>query len=157
MSSRHLRRAVPLDAPEISALIRSLSSAFTLHPSGLGAEAFLKTIEPAAIASYIAAPNFGYFVAEAAGRIVGVVAIRDRTHLYHLFVAADQQRRGLASELWRHARAAIDAPNDRPFTVNATPIAVPVYERFGFVAAGPRVEKDGIAFIPMIRPVAPEG
>lgn len=155
MSSRHLRRALPRDAPDISALIRSLSAAFTIDPSGLGAEAFLKSIEPAAIASYLVAPNFAYFVAEVEGRIVGVVAIRDRTHLYHLFVAADQQRRGLASELWRHARAALDAPSDRLFTVNATPIAVPVYERFGFVVAGPRVEKDSIAFIPMILPATP--
>jgi hypothetical protein len=35
------------------------------------------------------------------------------------------------------------------FTVNSTPGAMAVYERFGFRAAGPRVETMGIVFVPM--------
>lgn len=35
------------------------------------------------------------------------------------------------------------------FTVNSSLYAVPVYERYGFIPAGLRVEVHGIAFVPM--------
>lgn len=44
---------------------------------------------------------------------------------------------------------AVCEANPGYFTVNSTPYAQPVYERFGFVATGPRVETKGIAFVPM--------
>jgi hypothetical protein len=53
-----IRRATPEDAEAISALIKSVAHYFTLHPQGLGAEAFLQSIEPEAIRGYITAPNF---------------------------------------------------------------------------------------------------
>lgn len=121
-----IRRADEDDAEAISALIQGLTHCFTLSPDGVGAEAFVD------------------------GRLAGVVAIRDRSHLYHLFVAAEFQKRGLARTLWNHAKqAALLAGSARIFTVNSTPHAEPVYERFGFQATGPRVEANGIAFIPM--------
>jgi hypothetical protein len=46
-------------------------------------------------------------------------------------------------------RRLLAAGNHRGFTVNSTPYAMPVYERFGFKATGPRVETRGIAFVPM--------
>lgn len=52
--------------------------------------------------------------------------------------------------VWKHARAEAQAAgNPGGFSVNSTPVAVPVYERFGFQAAGPRVEMNGIAYVPM--------
>ena len=89
--------------------------------------------------------------AEADGALVGLVAMRDHSHLYHLFVAPAWQGRGLARALWQQVRqAALEAGNPGRFTVNASVNAVPVYGRFGFVATGPRVEKNGIAFVPMV-------
>ena len=35
------------------------------------------------------------------------------------------------------------------FTVNSTPYAVPVYKKLGFIEADTKVERDGIAFVPM--------
>ena len=55
-----IRRATPEDAEAISTLIKSVAHYFTLHPQGLGAEAFLQSIEPEAIQGYITAPNFLY-------------------------------------------------------------------------------------------------
>ena len=143
-------KAVPADAEAISQLISGLSRYFTLHPEGLGAEAFLRTIEPAAIRQWNEAPNMAYFKAVQNGRLAGVVAMRDLAHLYHLFVAPAFQGAGLARLLWEHAsRHAKSNGNPGSFTVNSTPHAVPVYERFGFTATGPRVEMNGIAFVPM--------
>ena len=90
-----------------------------------------------------------HLVARRLGSGAGVVAVRDSSHLYHLFVDASFQRRGLSRLLWDHARAVVGEANPGYFTVNSTPYAQPVYERFGFVATGPRVETKGIAFVPM--------
>lgn len=145
-----IHRAEVGDAAAISELILGLAHSFTLRPDGAGAEVFLSTVQPAAIAGYIAAQNFMYFKAESDGKLAGIAAIRDTTHLYHLFVAPEFQKRGLARVLWEHASAAARAAgNAGGFTVFSTPSAVPVYERFGFRATGTRIEKDGIAFVPM--------
>lgn len=145
-----IRPAAAADAAGISALILGVSGFFTLHPDGEGAEAFLATLAPQAIAGYLASPDYRYLVAEDAGVLAGVVAIRDNRHLYHLFVAQGVHGQGLARRLWTAAMdAALRAGNPGEFTVNSSPYAVPVYERFGFVPTGPRVEAQGIAFVPM--------
>ncbi|WP_460530711.1 GNAT family N-acetyltransferase [Chitinimonas naiadis] len=147
-----MRPAVAADATAISQLIRSLSPLLTLTPDGAGAEGFFATISTEAIAGYIAAPNFSYWLAEEAGVLAGVVAIRDQRHLYHLFVAPAFQGKGLGRQMWEAAsHAALLAGNPGGFTVNASLNAVPVYERFGFRVNGPKVETHGVAFVPMLR------
>ena len=138
------------DAQRISEMIQSLSPPFFLSPGGAGAESFLASISQAAIERYISADNFSYFVAEADGELVGVVAMRDQGHLYHLFVAQRFQGQGFARELWRFIKVhAIQRGHFGKFTVNSSLNAIPVYEAFGFNATGPKVEMNGVAFQPM--------
>lgn len=145
-----IRRATAGDAQAVSALIKGVAHYFTLDPQGRGAQAFLSSIEPPAVEGYITAPNFSYLVGFVGQRLAGVVAVRDNAHLYHLFVARAFQGRGLSRDLWQHAKeAAIAAGNRTGFTVNSTPWAVPVYQRFGFKTTGPKVETKGVAFVPM--------
>ncbi len=146
----YIRPANPSDCDAISALIRSVAHYFTVHPEGVGAEQFLQTIEPASIQGYVTAPNIDYWVGMKAERLVGVAAVRDNTHLLHLFVDAAFQGQGAGRELWRHAKAAaMAAGNQTGFTVNSTPYAVPVYQTFGFHATGERMVMHGVAFVPM--------
>ncbi len=145
-----VRRATVADAQRISRLIRSLSGSFFLSPTATGAEPFLQSIGEQAIRGYISASNFSYHVAEAENEIVGLVALRDNSHLYHLFVSQDFQGKGLGRCLWQRVRqAALQTGNSGRFTVNSSLNAVPVYERFGFVATGATIEKNGVAFVPM--------
>jgi GNAT superfamily N-acetyltransferase len=146
----NIRTATAKDARPISKLILAVANYFTVNPHGEGADDFLKTIQPQEICRYISAENFIYMVAEINVEIGGVVGLRDHKHLYHLFVAPQHQRKGIARALWENARdKAIAAGNIEGFTVNSTRYAVPVYERFGFIATGPIVETHGIAFVPM--------
>ncbi len=146
-----VRLATIDDAPRISALIRSLSDPFFLVPGGEGAELFLQSISEAAIQGYVAAQNFCYQVAESEGQLVGVVAVRDNSHLYHLFITPAFQGHGMARQLWQLAKAqAVRAGNPGRFTVNSSLGAVAVYERFGFVVSEPKVVKHGISFQPMV-------
>jgi GNAT superfamily N-acetyltransferase len=146
-----VRKATEADAPAIHVLLRELTAPFLLSPDGAGAEAFLASIGEPALRGFITAPNFDYRVAEADSALAGLVAMRDHTHLFHLFVAPAWQRQGLARDLWQGVRqTALEAGNPGRFTVNGSVNAVPVYERFGFVANGPRVEKNGVVFLPMV-------
>lgn len=145
-----IQRAMAADAPAISQLIVSLSRFFTLDPQGKGAEAFLQTIAPASIQALIEAPNMLYFKAVQGEQLAAVIALRDNAHIYHLFVAPAFQGKGLSRMLWEHVHAlARSLGNAGHFTVNSTPHAIAVYERFGFTATGPQVETKGIAFVPM--------
>lgn len=155
MKTVSIRPATVQDSAQISALISGVARYFTLHPQGLGAEAFLVSMSADAIASYIQDPGFHYLVAWADdGSMAGAAALRSDNHLFHLFVAPAWQRQGVASQLWQAVweYARTQGREQKAFTVNATPYAVPFYERMGFVVSGPRVETRGIAFIPMTRP-----
>ena len=145
-----IERATVADASRISALIRELSKPFLVSPSGEGAEPFFAVIGESAIQGYVSASNFEYFVAEEQGQLAGVVALRDNSHLFHLFVAEPFQGQGLGNKLWQLVKArAIQSGNPGNFTINSSLNALPVYEKFGFVASGPVVQTHGVAFQPM--------
>ena len=145
-----VERASIADAPRISALIRELSRPFLVSPTGEGAEPFFAAISESAIQGYVSAGNFEYFLAESQGQLAGVVALRDNSHLFHLFVAEPFQSKGLGSKLWQMVKAqAIQAGNPGRFTVNSSLNALPVYEKFGFVVSGAVVQTHGVTFQPM--------
>jgi len=145
-----LRTATPGDAAAISALIHELMPYMTLSPDGAGAQQFIGSMSAAAIGRYVADPAYRYWIADADGALAGVVAVRDNSHLFHLFVANAWQRHGFARRMWEAARlAAVAAGNPGYFTVNSSVYALAMYERFGFAATGPKVEQNGIAYVPM--------
>lgn len=145
-----LRPALVADAPAIVALIDDLMPFLTLHPDGAGAEKFIEHCRQPAIEGYLSQSRYAYQLAHIDGELAGVVAMRDNTHLFHMFVPRALHRRGMARRLWQAARdASIAAGNTTGFTVNASLHALPLYARLGFVATGPKVEMDGIAFVPM--------
>ena len=121
-----------------------------VSPSGEGAEPFFAAIGEPAIQGYVSAGNFDYFVAKQEGLLAGVIALRDNRHLFHLFVAEPFQGQGLGGQLWHTVKAnAIQTGNPGQFTVNSSLNALPVYEKFGFVASGPIALTHGVAFQPM--------
>lgn len=152
MDELTIRGALPEDAEAIGALIEGLASFYLPDPDAPeDAASFFATITPEAIRERLTGDQFRYHVAVARDELAGVVGVRDDTHLYHLFVAEGYHRQGLASRLWTVAKQAAEkAGNPGRFTVNSSPYAVPVYERFGFVVTEPEVHKDGIVFVPMV-------
>ncbi len=144
--------AEPSQVDAISALIRSLASYFVATPDDEQVGPFLYSLHPSSIASLIADPAYRYYTATSGDTLRGVIALRDRAHVHHLFVAPDDHRRGIARALWEHAQAEARRPGERgAFTVNSSLHAVPVYERFGFCITGPETERNGVRFVPMRR------
>ena len=144
-----IRAASVADAEAISALVTPLARYLRDPDTGTQAHAFNATLTPESFAERLADTEFTHFVAEDAGSLVGMIAMRDGSHLHHLFVSRTALRRGIARQLWVQALRQFGR---REYTVNSSVIAVPVYEKFGFVAKLPPQTVKGVRFVPMVRP-----
>jgi GNAT superfamily N-acetyltransferase len=142
-----IRPLAPPDIADIATLLNALAVTFIVHDSPPDAAAtFLRQQDAAAIRANIAA-GMAYHVAEIDGALAGFIGVRDRSHVYHLFVDQAYHRRGVARALWHAARDA--AGHAGPFTVNSSTYALPTYEALGFVRTLPMQVQNGIAFHPM--------
>lgn len=140
------------DVPAVARLLKVLAREFIVHESTPeGAATFLRENDEEGIRRYIAMGHV-YHVADIDGEIAGFVAVRERQHLFHMFVGVKWQRQGVGRALWDVARAeAIASGGDGAFTVNASNFAVPVYEAMGFVRTAPMQCLKGLFFNPMER------
>jgi ribosomal protein S18 acetylase RimI-like enzyme len=138
------------DFPEVADLLRVLAREFIVHESTReGAATFLRENDEAGLRGYLALGHV-YHVALIDGGIAGFIAMRERGHLFHLFVDKRWHRQGVARQLWEVARAvAIEAGNEGVFTVNSSNYAVPLYEALGFVRTAPMQCVKGLSFTPM--------
>ena len=147
------REGSPADAEAIAGLIASFQSELTNDPSGAGAEGFLASVSVQAERKYLASERYLYVLAYSDSQLAGFIAIRDGSHLFHLFVERSYQRQGIGRRLWELALEKLCVANsDGGFTVNSSLSAVPVYQAFGFVPAGSTQSMHGISFLPMRRP-----
>ena len=153
-ASLEIRLAHPDDAAAIAALVCALASYALADPSRPeDAADFFAGITETSFDALLRDPRFRFHVAVDHDELVAIVAMRDDTHLYHLFVAEDRHGQGLGKRLWHVAKDDTMARgHDGPFTVNASLWAVPVYERFGFVPTDTVQTANGVAFVPMILP-----
>jgi ribosomal protein S18 acetylase RimI-like enzyme len=146
-----IRSIEEADLPAVARLLNLLSREFIVHESTPeGAATFLRENDEEAIRGYIGMGHV-YHVAESDdGEIAGFIAVRDHSHLFHMFVGAKFQRQGVGRRLWEVARAqAIAAGGSGSFTVNASNYAVPVYEALGFLQSAPMQCVKGLYFNPM--------
>ena len=128
MAPISIGRAVAQDAPQISALIAGVARYFTVHPQGLGAEAFLVGMSADAIAGYIQDPGFVYLVARTDdGSLAGAAALRPTITCSICLWRRPGSAWGVATQLWQAVleQAGALGRADRGFTVNASLYAVP--------------------------------
>lgn len=144
------RTGTPADAGAITALVHALAPAFLIHADGTGAEEFWASVAEPVQAARLASTDYHVIVAEEQGSIVGLIGLRQLSHVFHMFVANTHQGRGLSRQLWERARAHAHAAGHRgDFTVNASLSALPVYQRFGFQPVGEVTRQHGVQFVPM--------
>ncbi|HBN53789.1 MAG TPA: hypothetical protein DD456_07075 [Stenotrophomonas sp.] len=138
------------DAVALSDLVMPLARhLLDAGPGALsGAHPLLATLTAEGFAQRLLSPQYVHYVVEEDKRLCGMIATRDGYHVHHLFVRDATRRRGIARQLWEHA---LRRHGNRDYTVNSSEIAVPVYERFGFIASGPAQTARGVRFVPMER------
>ncbi|MCM1388017.1 MAG: GNAT family N-acetyltransferase [Bacillus sp. (in: Bacteria)] len=90
------------------------------------------------------------FVALDAKRIVGMITLRNASHISLLFVDEKYHRQGIGRALIEYMREYLlsEAGVGR-VTVNAAPYGVAFYHKLGFRDLRPEEEKDGIKYTPM--------
>jgi ribosomal protein S18 acetylase RimI-like enzyme len=134
----HIRALSPEDIPAAAALLRRAAEEFILHESSPeDGAAFLAQQGEDGIRGFLA-QGFVYHVAEADGELAGFIAIRERSHVYSLYVDKRWQRRGIARRLWETGRdAALGPEHPGYFTVKASNYALPFYVSLGFVPTAP--------------------
>ncbi|TJY55174.1 GNAT family N-acetyltransferase [Sinimarinibacterium sp. CAU 1509] len=146
----HLRPATEADAPEISALILGLADFFVDANDRADATAFFDSLSPSALRTFIADPTIDAWIARAGDVLLGVASMKDRRHLYHLFISPEAHGQGIATQLWMRLKArALEQGHRGAFTVNSSMYAVPVYQRFGFVTTSPPQTRHGVRYQPM--------
>jgi GNAT superfamily N-acetyltransferase len=144
-----IRLLEPADIPAAADLLRRAAETFFLHESAPeDAADFLAQHDAAGLQRNLDA-GYVYHVAVVEGVLAGFIGVRGGTHVFHLFVDAAFQRRGIARALWNVARAAAFMPGHPGFfTVNSSNVAVPFYESLGFERTAP-MQVDKVRYNPM--------
>lgn len=141
-----IRSAHLADAAQISALISALSHYYLNNQNAKAPNWLTDTTTVEAVTERILSPDYVSFVCLAEQKIIGYISIKDRSHLFHLFVSAQHHGRGISRELWNTAKSATNATK---YTLRSSIYAIPVYQRFGFELKGEALEKEGIQYQPM--------
>jgi ribosomal protein S18 acetylase RimI-like enzyme len=116
-----------------------------------GINTFKEFIKPEALRQRVTNGDYQIYCCFNEAELVGVLALRDRTHISLLFVKKNYHRQGIAKELLRLALEELQKSGSQveSITVNSSPYAVKIYERLGFIATDTMQEKDGIKYTPM--------
>ena len=132
-----IRLAREDDARAIGVLVRRCTRQDVFPDQTARARAHLMAMMTARAERERIAAGKRYHVAEIGGRLAGVVATRDDSHIFRLFVSRRFRRRGVARALLQRAIAdCLRRARTGRFTLNASKFAIPAYRRLGFVAAG---------------------
>ena len=92
------------------------------------------------------------FVAYSQDKIVGMITLRNETHISLLFVDKKWHRHGVGRALINHLCDYLQNEMGRDkVTVNSAPYGIGFYHKLGFEDLGPEMQKEGIRYTPMQR------
>ncbi len=142
----------PDEESEVSGLIARVFNEF-IAPGYTeeGRQEFLRYMQPEALLERMQAGN-ATLVACVDSQIVGILQLRDSSHISMLFVDKAFQGQGISRELLNRAIALARQhdPNVSQMTLNSSPYALPIYEKLGFHPTAPEQIHNGIRFTPMV-------
>lgn len=131
---------------KISELVTSLSHFYLTKSENELPEWFAQTLTHSAFLKRLESHEYSNFIYELDGEIIGYIAMKGNSHLFHLFVSEKHQGKGLSRALWEFATSVCIS---NTYTLRSSIYAVPVYRKFGFIESDTAGEKDGISFQPM--------
>lgn len=146
-----IRHATAADALNISRLIQTVAKRYVTDDflTEVGKVKFFNSTSQISISECLQGPCL-YWVAEYENKLIGLIAIKENKHIYHLFVDAAYQGQGIATLLWQKAyEHATQAGNPGNFTVYSSSYAHDIYKKWGFQETKPFVIKNGMRSIPM--------
>ena len=115
-----------------------------------GIRSFEDFISDTSLKRMFRAGDYRLIVALNKSRLVGMITLRDKTHISLLFVEKTSHRQGIGRALIEEmAEYAKKASGALRLTVNASPYGVPFYHKVGFRDLGPEQRQEGIIYTPM--------
>jgi len=134
----------------IDLVVRVFTEFVSPEYSQEGIREFMKYARADYLAKRVTEGNFVMLV-EAGQAIIGVIEIRENSHIALLFVEESFQRKGIGKKLVRKAVELCQErnPDIQHITVNSSPNALTAYQKIGFKATGNERTIHGIRFIPM--------
>jgi GNAT superfamily N-acetyltransferase len=141
----------PGEEAEIYDLVAAVFSEFIgCHYPPEGVREFLDYIRPSSLRERFLSNHFT-LVAVHGEAVVGVIEVRDKSHICLFFVDARLIGQGIGRGLFERALAMCreNHPDLAVIDVNSSPNSVETYERLGFHATGPQKTINGITFVPM--------
>ncbi|MDD3368127.1 MAG: GNAT family N-acetyltransferase [Lachnospiraceae bacterium] len=89
-------------------------------------------------------------VAESTKQMVGMITLRDNSHISLLFVDEKYHKQGIGRQLLTALQEYLSTELDQHFmTVNSSPYAVEFYHKYGFQDLDHEICRDGIRYTPM--------
>lgn len=139
----NIRNAKEDDAEQIYNLVSSLSHFYLSSTEESLPEWLLSSLELKEFKNRLKNNEFTNLLCERNGNIIGYISIKNKNHIYHLFVSQEHQRKGIAKKLWKKAK---NLCLSSTYTVRSSLYAVPVYECFGFSKSKKIETKDNFQF-----------
>lgn len=94
--------------------------------------------------------SYQLFVALDGKKIVGMLTLRDGTHISLLFVDEKYHRKGIGRALMQYlSNYLLTEVQASRVTVNSSPYGVGFYHKLGFQDLRPQEKRDGIIYTPM--------
>jgi len=131
------------DIKNIYQLVKSLSHFYLKNKGDALPEWFLSTLTESAFSERIKNSEYSNFAYEENDKVLGYISIKNNQHLYHLFVAENHHKKGIARKLWDHVTQHCQS---KIYTLRSSLYAVPIYRKFGFIESNIIQNKDGISF-----------
>lgn len=145
-----VRKIKPEDYYSVNNLIEQVSRKFIFHEfTKEGQKKYLKSVTGVGLINNLK-KGIEYWVAQLDDQVVGVIAFKNVSHLYNLFVAEAYHHKGIAKTLWN---TATKDHRVKVYTVFSSSYAIPVYEKLGFQKTNKPFNEEGIFCIPMEKEV----
>ena len=117
-----------------------------------GIESFQDFITDSVLHKMFVMGAYQLFGAYDNGKMVGMISLRDETHISLLFVDEKYHKLGIGRRLIEYLSSyVLGEEGHRHMTVNSAPYAVGFYHRVGFVDTDVEQFNDGIRYTPMRR------
>jgi len=83
-------------------------------------------------------------------KLIGIVAMKNSSHVCLAFVEKEFHRKGIATKLFNLLFENRKANGMQEITLNSSPYAVPFYHAIGFIDTDIEHTQDGITYTPMV-------
>ena len=144
----NIRLATENDSQEISSLVIEAAYPHRMEDFNThGWNRFININSIANTASYLKNEEYFTLCCTFNNQIAGIITVKNSEKVDQLFVLPQFRNKRIAQELWLRAKEQCQTRgNSGRFWVKSSSLAIPVYQKFGFICSGECQITDGTKF-----------